>query len=156
MRSPTMSRAGEDERRHSSFVENKEYMQGNWRTKKLRLGSWVIVGGTNIPCITSRSIAAGVTLVPSCCRPANSKRAERPPIEGGDRVVVADDECEQGCDNSGVKVAAAFAVVLGSVTWVGIASCRLCGRSILDGFGDLLGPVFRGGQMIKRTAERIG
>ena len=155
MRSPTMSRAGEDER-HSSFEENKEYMQGNWRTKKLRLGSWVMMGGMIIPCITSRGIAAGVTLVPSFCRPANCKRAERPPIEGGDRVVVADDECEQGCDNSGVKVAAAFAVVLVSVTWVGIASCRHCARSILDGFGDLLGPVFRGGQIIKRTAERIG
>ncbi len=75
------------------------------------------------------------------------------PLRGERILAVVDDEREQRHDNGGaspdgVKVAVGFAVVLVSVTWVGIAvTLRVAGVVRMpDVFGDLLDPVVRRGQ----------
>ena len=73
-----------------------------------------------------------------------------------------DDECEQGhysgeVTPDGVVVAAALAVVLGSVSGAGIATTLQVAvvMCVLDVFGDLLRPAVRRGRTIKWTAGEV-
>jgi hypothetical protein len=109
-----MSRGSKHERMYSSFVGNKVNVQANGQNGRRdvnRVGSGFTVGGTDIPSITLHRIVLAFASFPYFWRPTNIERA---------------DVREQGYDNGratpdGAIVAAAFAMVLVSLPWAGVA-----------------------------------